>query len=225
MASLLPARSGRPPVSAPGARTREALVRAAREVFERDGFLDARIADIASAAGVATGSFYTYFNSKEDAFAAVIDELSDEMLHPRLREPADPGDPVAMIEATNRSYLMAYRRNAKLMALMEQVAQVDEDFRRRRLRRVRAFTDRNAQAVAELQRRGLADPSLDPQLTAEALSAMVGRVAYYRYVHRFNSASIESLTQTLTALWAGALGLNARPAAKHHPPKPRRSPR
>jgi AcrR family transcriptional regulator len=189
MASLLPARSGRPPVSARGARTREALVRAAREVFERDGFLDARIADIASAAGVATGSFYTYFNSKEDAFAAVIDELSDEMLHPRLR------------------------------------AQVYEDFRRRRLRRVRAFTDRNAQAVAELQRRGLADPSLDPQLTAEALSAMVGRVAYYRYVHRFNSASIESLTQTLTALWAGALGLNARPAVKHHPPKPRRSPR
>ena len=209
-----PARSGRPPVSARGARTREALVKAAREVFERDGFLDARITDIAAAAGVATGSFYTYFTSKEDAFAAVIDELSDEeMLHPRLREPADRDDPVAMIEATNRSYLMAYRRNAKLMALMEQVAQVDEDFRRMRLRRVRAFTDRNAQAIAELQQRGLADPSLDPQLTAEALSAMVGRIAYYRYVHRFNSASIESLTQTLTALWAGALGLNARPAA------------
>ena len=34
-----------------------------------------------------------------------------------------------MIEATNRSYLAAYRRNAKLMALMEQVAQIDEDFR------------------------------------------------------------------------------------------------
>src|ERR1700760_1894726 len=101
MANPLPARSGRPPVSARGARTREGLVRAAREVFERDGFLDARIVDIASAAGVATGSFYTYFNSKEDAFAAVIDELSEEMLHPRLREPAERDDPVAMIEATN----------------------------------------------------------------------------------------------------------------------------
>jgi AcrR family transcriptional regulator len=219
MASPLPARSGRPPVSARGARTRDALVKAAREIFEQDGFLEARIADIASAAGVATGSFYTYFNSKEDAFTAVIDELSDEMLHPRLREPADRDDPVAMIEATNRSYLMAYRRNARLMALMEQVAQVDEGFRRMRLSRVRAFTGRNAQAIVQLQRRGLADPTLDPQLTAEALSAMVGRVAYYRYVHRFNNASIESLTQTLTALWAGALGLTTRRPAK---PKPRR---
>lgn len=191
-------------------------------MFERDGFLDARIADIASAAGVATGSFYTYFNSKEDAFAAVIDELSDEMLHPRLREPADRDDPVAMIEATNRTYLMAYRRNARLMALMDQVAHVNEDFRRMRLRRVRAFTDRNANAIAQLQQRGLADPSLDPQLTAEALSAMVGRVAYYRYVHRFNNASIESLTQTLTALWAGALGLTARRPGKPDPPNLRR---
>jgi AcrR family transcriptional regulator len=222
MASLLPARSGRPPTSARGTRTREALVKAAREVFERDGFLDARIADIASAAGVATGSFYTYFTGKESAFAAVIDELSEEMLHPRLREFADRADPLAMIEASNRSYLRAYRRNARLMALMEQVAQIDEEFSRMRLRRVRAFTDRNAQAITELQRRGFADPALDPQLAAEALSAMVGRVAYYRYVHRLNNASIESLTETLTALWAGALGLTERRAGKSDPSQPRR---
>jgi len=225
MASELPAQSGRPPVSARGVRTREALVRAAREVFERDGFLEARIADIAAAAGVATGSFYTYFASKEDAFAAVIDEVSEEMLHPRLRELADRDDPVSVIEATNRSYLVAYRRNARLMALMEQVAQIDDQFLRARLRRVRAFTDRNADAIAQLQRRGLADPELDPRLAAEALSAMVGRVAYFRYVHRFNNASVDSLAKTLTRLWAGALGIPiapARRAKRSHPSKPRR---
>ena len=55
-------------------------------MFERDGFLEARITDIAARAGVAAGSFYTYFTSKEEAFAAVIEELSEEMLHPALRE-------------------------------------------------------------------------------------------------------------------------------------------
>ncbi len=231
MASELPARSGRPPASARGVRTREALVKAAREVFERHGFLDARITDIATTAGVATGSFYTYFASKEDAFAAVIEEVNEEMLHPRVREFADHDDPLGVIEAGNRSYLVAYRRNAKLMALMEQVAQIDEDFRRMRMRRVRAFTDRNAQAITQLQRRGLADPELDPRLAAEALSAMVGRMAYFRYVHRFNNASLESLAKTLTRLWAGALGMPAardRPATRDrrakttHPSKPRR---
>jgi AcrR family transcriptional regulator len=189
-------------------------VNAAREVFERDGFLDARITDIAATAGVAAGSFYTYFKSKEDVFAAVMDEVNEEMLHPRLREFADRDDPISVIEATNRSYLAAYRRNARLMALMEQVAQIDEDFRRMRLRRVRAFTERNAQAIAQLQQRGLADPGLDPQLAAQALSAMVGRMAYFRYVQGFGNASIDTLASTLTRLWAGALGIP--------PSKPRR---
>jgi AcrR family transcriptional regulator len=214
MASELPARSGRPPVSARGARTRDALVKAAREVFERDGFLEARITDISATAGVAAGSFYTYFKSKEDVFAAVMDEVNEEMLHPRLRSFADRDDPVSVIEATNRSYLAAYRRNAKLMALMEQVAQIDEDFRRMRLRRVRAFTDRNAQAIQQLQRRGLADPELDAQTAAQALSAMVSRMAYFRYVQGFGSGSLDSLAKTLTRLWAGALGIP--------PSKPRR---
>jgi len=57
--SELPSQTGRAPASARGTRTREALVRAARRVFERHGFLDARITDIAAEAGVASGSFYT----------------------------------------------------------------------------------------------------------------------------------------------------------------------
>ena len=119
-------------------------------------------------------------------------------------------DPVAVIEAANRAYLVAYRRNAKLMALMEQVAQIDEDFRRLRLRRARAFGNRNAQAIARLQQRGLADPDLDPKLAAHALSGMVSRMAYLRYVLRFDGASLEVLTRTLTRLWVNALGIRRR---------------
>lgn len=206
----LPAHTGRAPVSARGARTRRGLIDAARRVFERDGFLDARITDVTAEAGVAAGSFYTYFTGKADAFAAVMDDISEEMLHPRLQELADREDPVATIEAANRAYLLAYRRNAKLMALMEQVAQIDEDFRRLRLRRARAFVERNALQIESLQERGLADPALDPQLSAYALSAMVSRMAYLRYVLRFDSASVETLTQTLTRLWVGALGIPRR---------------
>ena len=62
-----------------------------------------------------------------------MSEVEEEMLHPRLREIADRDDPVSVIEAANRAYLSSYRRNAKLMGLMEQVAQIDERFRRLRL--------------------------------------------------------------------------------------------
>jgi AcrR family transcriptional regulator len=182
-------------------------VQAAREVFERDGFLAARITDITARAGVAAGSFYTYFTGKEDAFAAVMDEVQEEMLHPRLREITAHDDPLAVIESANRAYLAAYRRNAKLMALMEQVIHIDEGLRRVRLRRARAFEERNAAAVRALQQSGLANPGLDARLAARALSAMVSRTAYLRYVQGYGNESNETLVRTLTALWAGALGI------------------
>ncbi|UGS33747.1 TetR/AcrR family transcriptional regulator [Capillimicrobium parvum] len=187
-------------------RTRAALVAGARTVFERDGFVDARIVDIAREAGVATGSFYTYFNGKDAAFAAVLEELREEMLHPRL-EVAGDADPLEVVEAANRAYLEAYRRNARLMELMEQVAAVDPAVRRLRLERGEAFAARNAHAIAQLQERGLADPQLDPALTAHAISSMVSRTAALAFVHGAVTDDVEVLTATLTRLWANALRL------------------
>jgi hypothetical protein len=96
------------------------------------------------------------------------------------------------------------------MGLLEQVAEIDERFRRQRLNRARAFTARNAAAIRRLQADGMADPDLDPMLAAEALSAMVSRMAYLRYVQRFGNASEEKLVRTLTRLWVGALGMRRR---------------
>jgi hypothetical protein len=129
------------------------------------------------------------------------------MLHPKLLEITDSDDPVAVIESANRAYLAAYRRNARLMALMEQVSQIDDEFRALRMRRVRAFEQRNAAAIKALQQRGLATGALDPRLAARALSAMVSRVAYLRYVQGYGNESAETLVRTLTELWVGALGI------------------
>jgi AcrR family transcriptional regulator len=197
-----------PPRTARGARTRAALVTAARTVFERDGYLNARLTDITAEAKCSTGSFYTYFTNKEEIFAAVMEQAQEEMLHPHVREMTDSDDPTALIEASNRAYLVAYRRNAKLMGLLEQVANIDDDVRELRRRRGAAFAERNAKSIRDLQARGLADPDVDPLLAASALSSMVGRMAYSVYVLG-DDWSLEDLVATLTRLWANALRLPA----------------
>ncbi|MBA3865575.1 MAG: TetR/AcrR family transcriptional regulator [Solirubrobacterales bacterium] len=194
------------PRSPRGRATKATLVAAARRVFEREGFPATHIAEIAAEAGVATGSFYTYFNDKNEIFAAVMDEVQEEMLHPVLSEPPAGSGPVAMIEAANRAYLESYRRNARLMGLLEQVATIDDEFRELRRQRWIAFAKRNAGSIARLQEQGLADTGLDPYLAATALSAMVSRVAYSNYVLG-EEAPLETLVETLTRLWASALRL------------------
>jgi AcrR family transcriptional regulator len=54
---------------------RTEILRAARAVFAEHGFVGARIADIAGRAGVATGTVYLYFESKEALVAALVDDL------------------------------------------------------------------------------------------------------------------------------------------------------
>jgi len=54
--------------------TRQELLKAAREVFTREGFESARIEDIAARAGKTRGAFYDNFRDKEDVFFAIFEE-------------------------------------------------------------------------------------------------------------------------------------------------------
>lgn len=208
------------PTSARGMRTRSSLVAAARVVFARDGYVDARIADISVEADVAAGSFYTYFTSKQEIFEAVFDEVQEEMLHPRMGETDVPADVVTAIEANNRAYLDLYRSNAAMMAVIEQVATVDEAFRQMRLKRSRAFVDRNARSITRLQKLGLADPELDAEVAAKAISGMVSRLAYATYVLE-DPVPFDVLVFTTTRLWLNALRIPAEIAAGSVPNAPK----
>jgi AcrR family transcriptional regulator len=55
-----------------GRATREKLLHAAEAEFGERGFADASIASITQRAGVALGTFYVYFESKEEIFRALV---------------------------------------------------------------------------------------------------------------------------------------------------------
>jgi Transcriptional regulator len=88
------------PLTERGARTRERLVTAAREVFEERGFLETRVAHIAQHARVAYGSFYTYFPSKEAVFLEVADRLFEVMTQHPLVPARDRSPPPASAAPT-----------------------------------------------------------------------------------------------------------------------------
>jgi AcrR family transcriptional regulator len=193
------------PATERGLRTRSALIAAARTVFEREGYLDARLIDITKEASCSAGTFYTYFSSKEEIFAAVLELAQEDMMHPGMPHVEDEDDPAAIVEASNRAYFEAYRRNAKLMGLLEQVANVDPEFRTLRQKRGEAFIRRNARSIASLQARGLADTDIDPLLASRALSGMISRLAFTYFVIGEGEGDLDELVRTATRLWVNAL--------------------
>jgi TetR/AcrR family transcriptional regulator, fatty acid metabolism regulator protein len=56
-------------------RTKEQLIAAAIDIFDERGFHKSRVSDIVAKAGVAQGTFYIYFKSKEDIFLAICLEF------------------------------------------------------------------------------------------------------------------------------------------------------
>lgn len=194
------------PRTAKGKRTKAALVRAARDVFEQRGFLDARITDISNAAGLAHGSFYGYFDSKEAIFREVLRAVVGDIFDTARRQGERLPDPVQAIEAANRRFLEGWAKNARILAILHQVATFNDEFRSlwRDIRRL--FVDRAERGLRSLQEQNLIDPTLDPHVAAAALGGMVENFAVVWLVEG-EPFDADLVVTTLTTFWARAIGL------------------
>ena len=198
------------PRSKKGAQTRARLLEAAKDEFEKTGFLEARISDIAERAGLSHGSFYHYFDSKEQIFRELA-EIEEAL----LTAPADEPDAMSTGELTefdriyraNRLYLRRYRDNAKIMGVIEEVSRYDEHVNQARMARQKHFADRAERAIRRLQRAGAADRKVDPEIAALALGAMVARVAELWLVEHWGNYDLDQVADQVTRLWANAIGL------------------
>jgi AcrR family transcriptional regulator len=197
--------------SAKTERTRASLVHAARTIFARDGFLDAKISDITKAAKLAHGTFYTHFASKAEIFREVILAVHAEAFDVRNQQDRAPVrlSPRARVEAANRQFLEAYRTNAQLLASMEQVASMNEDFAQMRKATRSAYIGRSVRAIDRWMAEGLVRSDLDVECTAHALGSMVERYAYMAFVFGEGCTDEERALAALNQVWFGALGLAA----------------
>lgn len=209
------AATDRTPRTERGRRTRDGLITAARRVFERQGFAATRMGDIAAEAGVAHGTVYTYFDTKEDVLAATMEHLIEELL--RSIRAADLTDPVARIANANERYLSSFSENAALLRVVEEVAVTDprfsailDDLRSTHVQRVAA-------QIRRQQLDGTVHADLDPQTSAAALCAMVEGFSRH-WAEPLGSPSDPLGHATLTLLWQRALGLPALTAPDRNQP-------
>jgi len=65
---------------------REAILRAATKVFAGKGYFNSKVADIAKEAGIADGTVYLYFNSKEEILHSIFNRAMEEFIEEGRRE-------------------------------------------------------------------------------------------------------------------------------------------
>lgn len=72
---------------------REAILRAGIKVFASKGFFNSKVADIAGAAGIADGTVYLYFKSKDDILHSIFDRAMTEFIEQGAKELEGLGGP------------------------------------------------------------------------------------------------------------------------------------
>jgi len=110
------------PLTTRGARTRQAILDAAERVFADLGYHDASIVKITEAASVAQGTFYLYFESKQQVFDELVRDLNRRVRHAMSEHAADA---TTRIERERLGFLGYFRFVAEHPALYRIIRQAE----------------------------------------------------------------------------------------------------
>ena len=122
---------GKSPRTARGRKTLRAILDAAAVEFGEKGFHDSSISGITTRAGVALGSFYTYFDSKDAVFRALVNDMSSQLRdHVTPLVQAAP-DAIAAERIGLEAFLDFVRAHKEIYRIIDESEFVDYDSYRR----------------------------------------------------------------------------------------------
>jgi AcrR family transcriptional regulator len=100
-------------------RTRTELTEAARRIFAKDGFEQARVEDIAAAAGKTRGAFYANFSDKEDVFFAIFEEDTSRDREQVTLQLSEVSTEEERIDALALHFKSVIRDSARMLLVVE----------------------------------------------------------------------------------------------------------
>lgn len=115
------------PKTARGRQTRDRLLQAAEIEFGERGFHDASVSGITLSAGVALGTFYTYFESKEEIYRALVGYMSHRVRSWISERVADSPDRVSAERDGLQAYLEFVREHPGLYRIIAEAEFVAND--------------------------------------------------------------------------------------------------
>ncbi len=117
----------RTPRTERGRRTLRAILDAATQEFGERGFHDASISRITQRAGVALGTFYTYFVGKEAVFRAIVQDMSERVKQHVAPYVVAAPDQLAAERAGLLSFIEFVRGHKEIYRIIDEAEFVDSE--------------------------------------------------------------------------------------------------
>jgi TetR/AcrR family fatty acid metabolism transcriptional regulator len=174
------ARRSRPGTAADGppGPKRDAILRAAIDVFAERGYFNAQVADVARAAGVAAGTVYLYFKSKDDLLISIFERSMREGLTTGRAAVANLQDPRERLLRLARGHLarLGHDRNLAIVFQVE-LRQSTKFMERFSATLLRDYLGLIRDAIADGQREGLFRADVKATAAAKMLFGALDEMA------------------------------------------------
>ena len=157
---------------------RDAILRAATDVFAERGYFNAQVADVARAAGVAAGTVYLYFRSKDDVLVSIFERTMREALDEGRAAVAHIRDPRQRLQKLARLHLARLGRDRKLAVVFQvELRQSTKFMERLSATLLRDYLGLIRSAIVDGQRDGVFRSDLNPTAAAKMLFGALDEMA------------------------------------------------
>jgi TetR/AcrR family transcriptional regulator, fatty acid metabolism regulator protein len=160
-----------------GGDKRERILAAAERIFARHGFFAARVSEIAKEAGVADGTIYLYFKSKDDLLISLF-ESRMKQVNEDLRAAVEGRSPTEQLHAFIRAYLrMVASEPAAAEVLTIELRQSSKFMKEYENPAFADFLRMLGGIIAEGQARGELDDAIPSHVAARMIFGMLDELA------------------------------------------------
>ena len=198
----------------PVADKREAILRAATQVFAARGFFQSQVADVARAAGVAAGTVYLYFRSKDDLLVSLFERTMREAISAGRAALEGIDDPRERLTRIARLHLERLGRDRDLAVVFQvelrQSTKFMEQFSSTYLR---DYLGLIRETIAEGQRSRVFRSNINPTIAAKVFFGALDEMAT-NWILSKRRYSLVSEVDAVVDLFVGGVGT---PAAASKP--------
>jgi AcrR family transcriptional regulator len=151
---------------------------AATKIFSSAGYENASVDDIVEKAGVAKGTFYYYFKSKEDVFISLIRTGIEQLSEFMRQESAKHDKPEMKVTSIIESQYKFFAKNKDICKiLLSEIWQFESKWKQKYIPRRDQYIDAMKSAIEYGQSKNIFDSSIDSLIASTAIFGMVATSA------------------------------------------------
>jgi TetR/AcrR family fatty acid metabolism transcriptional regulator len=184
---------------------RDLILRAAIDTFAARGFFNAQVADVARAAGVAAGTVYLYFRSKDDLLISIFERTMKEAIAEGRGTVRTDRDPVERLRTIARLHLGRMGRDRALAVVFQvELRQSTKFMERFSATQLREYLGIIRDVIAEGQAKGVFRRGVNATLAAKLFFGALDEMATNWILSR-RKYSLASEAEAIVDLFVGGL--------------------